>query len=421
MDQDRSQLPTGALEALAVGGEAMRADGTPVMVTGETSIALQRKRIGGKDGPHDEQWLQRLIHRHPNCIPMDQIEPGLPKLVPVCMELPLPSGYLDNLLMTPEGDIVIVEVKLFHNSQSRREVVAQALDYASSLFSMNYDALEKAVLKSDFDDGERPARLYDLFGDADTLDEPDFVDAVNMNLKNGRIVVLVIGDGIRSDAEDLVNGLQSHAGFHFTFALVELAVFQGGSVDDLFVVPRTLIKTCMIERGIVRIDDQRGEVVEAPKKHQTAASGQRQSITSEQFYDAMRERHPELPDALGAFLTKLADLNVYADFLRSLNLKWDPPTGKPINLGYIKRNGQLWTDAADWFLSDQKLAQSYVEDLAIIFGGEVMHIGNNQNPYVAVEGHAPRIETLMDKLDGWYDVIERFQGRVCENISMNDQ
>jgi hypothetical protein len=376
--------------------------------------------IGGKDGRHDEQWLQRLIHRHPTCIPMDQIEPGLPGLTSVCMELPLPSGYLDNLLMTPEGDIVIAEVKLFHNSQSRREVVAQALDYASSLFRTNFDALEKAVLKSDFDGRERPTRLYDLFGDADTLDEPDFVDAVNLNLKNGRIVVLVIGDGIRSDAEDLVAGLQSHAGFHFTFALVELAVFQDGSADDLFVVPRILAKTYMIERGIVRIDDQRGEVIEAQQKPQTATSQNRQSITSEQFYDAMRERHTELPDALRSFFNKLDTIGVYAEFKRSLNLKWDPPEGKPINLGYIKRTGQLWTDTTSCFLSDQKLAQSYIEDLAILFDGEVVFSPTSKSPYVAVTGHAPRIETLIDKFDGWYDAIEKFQGHVCDNISMDE-
>ena len=174
----------------------MRADGTPILVTGDTSKTLLREQIGGADGRHDEQWLQTLIHRHPSCLPMDQVEPGLPGLVPVCLELPLPSGYLDNLLMSPEGDIVIVEAKLFRNPQARREVVAQALDYATSLFGMDYDGLEKAVLKASFDEAEKPARLYDLFSDADTLEEPAFVDAVSMNLKNGRIVVLVIGDGI---------------------------------------------------------------------------------------------------------------------------------------------------------------------------------------------------------------------------------
>ncbi len=261
----------------------MRSAGTPILITGETSTALRRERIGGKGGSHDEKWLQQLLHRHPSCIPMDQIEPGFPGLVSVCMELPLPSGYLDNLLMTPEGDIVIVEAKLWQNSQARREVVAQALDYATSLFEMDYAALESAVLKADFDRAEKPSSLYDVFSDADTLDEPDFVDAVNINLRNGRIVVLIIGEGIRTDAEALVEGLQSHAGFHFTFALVELAIYGGGRDDDLIAVPRTLLKTYMVERGIVRIDDSRTEVVAVQPSAQTKSSSARQSITSEQF------------------------------------------------------------------------------------------------------------------------------------------
>ena len=37
---------------------------------------------------------------------------------------------------------MIGEVQLFRNPQARREVVAQALEYASSLFGMNYTALE---------------------------------------------------------------------------------------------------------------------------------------------------------------------------------------------------------------------------------------------------------------------------------------
>ncbi|PCJ61499.1 MAG: hypothetical protein COA65_00625 [Rhodospirillaceae bacterium] len=373
--------------------------------------------MDGTENAHNEKWLQKLIHRHPTCIPMDQIEPGLSTLVPVCMELPLSCGFLDNLLMTPDGDIVIIEAKLWRNPEARREVVAQALDYASSLFGMDYDSLEKAVLKADFDNKEKPARLYDIFSDADTLDEPAFVDAVTTNLKNGRIVVLVAGDGIRTSIETLIDGLQLHAGFHFTFALVELAVFRGMDDDDFLVVPRTLAKTCMIERGIVRIDNGQVEIVPVQGKPEVASSSRLQSISSEQFYEAMKERASGLPESLKAFVDKLSALGVYPEFQRSLNLKWDPPSGKPINLGYIKRTGQLWTDAASWSLSDKKLARSYIEDLAEIFGGEIMYIGKDKIPYVAVEGHAPRIETLVDKLDVWHGAIEKLQDHVRQNIS----
>ena len=104
------------------------ATGTPLFVSGDTSDRLVRA------SGLEERWLQELIHRHPGCLPMDQIEPGLGGLMPVCMELPLRVGFVDNLLMTPQGNLVIVEVKLWRNPESRRRVVAQALDYATALF-----------------------------------------------------------------------------------------------------------------------------------------------------------------------------------------------------------------------------------------------------------------------------------------------
>ena len=37
--------------------------------------------------------------------------------------------------------------------------------------------------------------------------------------------------------------------------------------------------------------------------------------------------------------------------------------------------------------------------------------------YVVVDGKAPNIEKLMDKLDGWLGAIERFQNRIREDIA----
>ena len=72
-------------------------NGTPIVVSEGMSSTLSRTR----DLP--EGWLQRLIHQHPTCLPIDEIEPGIGRLVPVCMELPLPVGSVDNLLITPKG------------------------------------------------------------------------------------------------------------------------------------------------------------------------------------------------------------------------------------------------------------------------------------------------------------------------------
>jgi len=384
----------------------MKASGTPVAIKGEASGPLKRIHIGGTDSPFDEDWLQNLLHRHPCCLPMDQIEPALQDLVPVCMELALPCGFLDNLFMTPDGDIVIAEVKLWRNPEMRRIVIAQALDYATALFSMDYEALEKAVLKSKFY-GEKPENLYELFGNADVLAEPDFVDAVNINLKNGRIVVLVVGDGTNTNLENLAEGLQSHAGFHFTFALIALEIFETGQNDgEYLIVPSTLAKTFIVERGIVRIDDQGAKISAVKTLPMSSSSSARMSITSEQFFKAMRERHPELPNRLKAFMDRLETIGVYSEFKKSLNFKWEPPTGKPVNLGYIMQDGMLWTDVSSRSSMDNR--HRYLEKLAKVFGGEVLYSDKGVG-FVTINNKAPRIETVMNEFDGWYEVIKSYQ------------
>ena len=54
-------------------------------------------------------------------------------------------GYIDNLLVTNEGKLVIVETKLWRNPDSTREVVAQILQYGMALSALTVRALEAKV------------------------------------------------------------------------------------------------------------------------------------------------------------------------------------------------------------------------------------------------------------------------------------
>ena len=84
-----------------------------------------------------------------------------------------------------------------------------------------------------------------------------FADHVTRNLRDGRIVVLIVGDEIRPEADELVAGLQAHANFHFTFALVEMPVYSrshADSADEFIVMPRTLVKTVTVPRFTIRTE-----------------------------------------------------------------------------------------------------------------------------------------------------------------------
>ena len=120
---------------------------TPLLVTSAGVAKLQRAGMARSSVPttHREEFIQTLVHDHPDVIPMLDIEPAFTPLVSVCRELETPAGYLDNLWITPEGGVVLGECKLVRNSQARREVVAQALDYARAVSSWGFDELERAA------------------------------------------------------------------------------------------------------------------------------------------------------------------------------------------------------------------------------------------------------------------------------------
>ena len=86
------------------------------------------------------------------------------------------------------------------------------------------------------------------------IDEASFIDAVSRNLRRGRFLLLIVGDGIREGVESMTEFLQQYAGLHFTLAIVELALFEvptGGYLAQ----PRVLARTTNIDRGIVTVDD----------------------------------------------------------------------------------------------------------------------------------------------------------------------
>lgn len=379
----------------------------PILVEGEASEPLARVGLG-KDEGYDELWIQTLIHRHPDCLPFDEIEEGLGRFHPVCMELPTAHGPVDNLLVTAEGVPAIVEAKLWRNPEARRKAVAQALDYASCLFEMDYSGLEAAVLAATAAGGGKPRRIMDCFPEGEAPDEAEFVDAVNANLRRGRMLVLVAGDGIRTEMRRLGEMLQSHAGLRFTFGLVEMAVFRLPDGRHL-VQPRTLAKTEMVERGVVRIEDGRATVAPADGRRDPAPAAK--SISAETFFEDMARLDPSLPGRLGGFLKALEAHGVRPEFRKSLILRFDPPEGKPANLGYIMRRGEVWTDLVDNSVPPE-IGHPYLEALAELFGGRVEKEAMGGNWHVRVGDKPPRLDAVADRLDAWAEEIGRAAARL---------
>lgn len=359
-----------------------RRDGSPLWIADaqQPAIPLRRVDLGASSG-YDEKWLQELLHSHPEVFPIGQIEPAFGDLISLCRELPLSfgggrSGALDNLFVTRDGKLVLVEAKLWRNSEARREVVAQALEYAAAVFQMNYPALESAVLKARRTAESAVSSLFEIVsGYSAGVDEDEFIDAVSHNLERGRAIIGIIGDGIREDILPLAGLLQSHAGHRFTFALVELAVYETPANGVRMVVPSVLAQTALIERGVVRIEGvlPAGQRITIEQPTPVAARqppGRRMGIDQDEFFELLGQRDARLPEVLNAFLAKAEAFGVYADMQGGLNLKHTSPSEHPLNMGTISKAGLVDTGPSSWWGS-KTAARTYSESLAKLIGGTV--------------------------------------------------
>lgn len=190
--------------------------------------------------------------------------------------------------------------------------------------------------------------------------------------------MIALGDGIRSETEALADLLQSHAGAHFTFALVELASWRNPQSGDIIALPSTLARTAMITRGIVTVEAGGAVVRAAP----ASASAQPVTISEELYYEQLGAKNLALPALVKAFVASLEPLGIYAELKAALNLKADLP-GPPraANFGYITKHGKLWTDTLASTASAE-VARRYNERLAALTGGEIAHTTSG-NSYVS--------------------------------------
>ena len=50
-----------------------------------------------------EAYIQALVHDHPECLPIAEIDAMFSGPVPICTELNTPAGPIDNFMITPSG------------------------------------------------------------------------------------------------------------------------------------------------------------------------------------------------------------------------------------------------------------------------------------------------------------------------------
>jgi hypothetical protein len=275
-----------------------RQHSAPILLTENRSVALQLVPQKGTKADLLEDHIQALVHAHANVLPIAEIDPMFVGAVAVCREMQLgKAGRVDNFLITPSGLPVLVECKLWRNPEARREVVGQILDYAKVLSRWSFSDLQREVASRT---GQGPTALLDLVRKADpNVGEVQFTDAVTANLRRGRFLLLILGDGVREDVEAIATYLQAHAGLHFTFGLVEFPIYSLPNGDRL-VAPRVVARTAVITRNVVAIPE--GYFVQEPAEAAAEADSEIDpdraalAATQQAFWKEFLDQHLRLDD-----------------------------------------------------------------------------------------------------------------------------
>lgn len=161
----------------------------------------------------DEAELQLLIERHSNLIPVD-LDPRRKAI----REFQTASGGIDHVVIDASGSVLILETKLASNT-TRREVIAQAIDYAAQLTKFGPQAfLDRAREKAGNDFTE------DWF-ETETERE-DFLRSLETNLRLGQLSLLIVMDHAESRLKDAVRFVNRAT--HFSCLIAEVTVFEVG-------------------------------------------------------------------------------------------------------------------------------------------------------------------------------------------------
>lgn len=206
-----------------------------------------------KQQPYDsEALLQELLAQYPNLLGGNKISPvPVNKWLLVKREMGIPDVQnganrwsLDHLFIDLQGVPTLVEVKRSANTQIRREVVGQMLDYAANAVSFwPIEKIQDEFRTSIEERGEDPDEvLQDFLGESQEVDT--FWRTVESNLQTGRIRLVFVADEIPRELRRIVEFLNEQMNPAEVLA-VEIKQFVGDGIRSL--VPHVIGETYAAE------------------------------------------------------------------------------------------------------------------------------------------------------------------------------
>jgi hypothetical protein len=151
-----------------------------------------------------EAALHDLVEQAPQMLPLA----GSPRLTVLGREVRLGAGYADLLAVESSGRLVVIEVKLAVNAESRRAVVAQVLSYAGYLQGLDPGQLESQVLASQLAPAGSVLAAVEADDQQHALDQDAFQEGLARTLAEGSFRLVIVLDSAPDELLQVVGYLQ---------------------------------------------------------------------------------------------------------------------------------------------------------------------------------------------------------------------
>lgn len=173
----------------------------------------------------EEAELQKYIFENPDSIPLEEIKENVQFIV-LDKEFSVNVGSIDILGVDNEGDIYIIETKLYRNPD-KRQVLAQVLDYGASLWESFGSDPDSFIQKLDQKSLEKTneglrEKLESAFGNADEV-----IEGMKQNISNGIFRFIILMDNVPRSLKNLILFMNQNSQFSIYAVELEYYVHEG--------------------------------------------------------------------------------------------------------------------------------------------------------------------------------------------------
>lgn len=413
---------------MAIGNPVMLSGTNEIIVDGIRSIAFSRQ----DQSSFNETLLQQIVDQAPEVLPIHDFYGAKTSVCSLGREIPLDlgerQGFIDNLLVTNDGHLVIVETKLYRNPEAIRDAVVQTLEYGMAVHKMTLLDLESRIRRGDqrgnrlLNEETIRSRAASMMGFTD-----DFEIALERYQRTGEILLLIVADGIRTSVERITQWMNENGSTPIKFGLVALQFYELPDGQKI-VIPKTLLMTKEISRHVVVVDIQNetaanvsAVVVDKFNAPSGGASTKSRTVkssapllTSEALLASLTvEGRPVAEEILRQVESIGLDQNTKGGWSLRYGITYPQDGGEFIPLFYLSKGGvnAYFPKRMTELLGSDALGEfrSRLRQAAPFWTNEQM-----SDPYT--NGSIVRYEQLKDKIKNIIDVLEEFKVRAINAL-----